>query len=245
MKTLPGVLLCVLAAATASYWVWQTAATDGTVSPVAEDPNNALQAPDPQYADLRSNVAAPGRADVDPRGCKILRQQLPSDDGTAVETFSCERDSAAGAHPYRHYPSGALESLAYADATAAEILAMRLIESDPAASLSLVMRAAALAGGDPAPVVRYSNAYPRPVAIDGVPQEQTVRVKYVLAAVTALLGHESGAPAHWETVIRAHSADPERELSQLQARAREIVAEMRQIEIEVAGDSTIGGQGDA
>ena len=245
MRTLPGVLLCGLVAAGASYWVWQTAATDGTVSTAAEHPHIVPAVPDPQIADLRSNNSASGQAAVDPQGCTILRQHSAFSAGTDAEMFSCERDTDTGAHPYQSYPNGALESLAYADATAAEILGMRFIESDPAASLSLVIHAAALAGGDPAPIVRYSNAYPRPVVIDDVPQQQAVRVKYVLAAVTALLGHESGAPAHWETVIRERSADPERELSQLQARAREIVAEMRRIEVEVAGSSTIGGQGDA
>ena len=60
-----------------------------------------------------------------------------------------------------------------------------------------------------------------------------------------MLAGDAVAAVRWESIIRERSANPERELSLLQARAREIVDEMRQIQVDVTGSSTIGGQGDA
>ena len=245
MKILPIVALCGCAAA-AGLWVWHAAVTEPATSPAAP-----ISLPDyPQTTGPGGGAAGTDHDSItaiagEEPDCAIVRHYLPKPDGTSVEAVSCERDSVAESHPYTHYPNAALESLAYSDAKAAQILGMRLIEADAAASLSLVVRAAALSGGDPAPVLLYSNAYPHPVFIDGVPQRKTVHVKYVLAAVADLLDGDTSAPNMWEPVIREHSADPDRELAELHARARQIVAEMRRIQTDVSGTSTIGGPGDA
>lgn len=245
MKNLVLVVLCGLSAVVAGLWAWHAASEQSgpqrTVVTPADHPqtanNNRLPGGDNRDATVPVVALQPG--------CSIVRHYLPRPDGTTVTAFSCQRESTRQAHPYTQYSSDALDSLAYSDAVAAQVLGMRLIEDDTAASLSLVIRAAALAGGDPAPILQFSNAYPHPVSVDGAPQPSVVRVKYVLAAVTALLDGDTSAPNSWEPVIRGQSTDPDRELALLQARARDIIDEMRRIQIEVSGTSTIGGPGDA
>jgi hypothetical protein len=185
----------------------------------------------------RMALAAQGGA----RSCDIVSQYLPNGDGTAIEVLSCERGEAAPRHPYEAYPTDALESLAYADAEAAAVLSRRWRESDTAAAMSMAVRAAALAGGDAAPIVAFANAYPEPTAVDDVPVRRTVHVKYVLGTVTKLLGDERHSTPYFEAVIRRYSEEPDREIALLQERAQQLLEEMRQIQLDVTGTSTIGG----
>jgi hypothetical protein len=175
------------------------------------------------------------------RGCDIISHYLPNGDGTATEVLSCERAEPAPGNPYDAYPSEALESLAYADAEAAAVLSRRWRESDTAAAMSMAVRAAALAGGDAEPIVAFANAYPEPTAVDEVPVRRTVHVKYVLGTVTKLLGDERHSTPYFEALIRRYSQEPDREIALLQQRAQQLLEEMRQIQLDVTGTSTIGG----
>ena len=175
------------------------------------------------------------------RGCDIAAHYLPGGDGTATEVLSCERAEPAPGHPYEAYPTEALESLAYSDPGAAAVLSRRWRESDTAAAMSMALRAAALAGGDAEPIVAFANAWPEPTAIDDVPVRRTVHVKYVLGTVTKLLGDERHSTPYFEALIRQHSQDPDRELALLQQRANQLLEEMRQVQLDVTGTSTIGG----
>jgi len=179
------------------------------------------------------------------RGCEIVTHYLPRGDGTVQEAYSCESVIAATGHPYDSYSNAALESLAFADAKAAEILGMRISARDEAKAISLIIRAAALSGGDVAPILLYSQSYPQPSAVDGVPVRRTVHTQFVLAAVVDLLGAKSGLTATWEETIRHYSSDPDTEIALLHLQAVRIVEEMRQIQLDVLGHVTIGGQGDA
>lgn len=245
MKKLPVIMVAGVAAAAAGYLAWQQGVPDDPLPETGPVPiqNSApvIAGGEPDETTAGATTARePAEAD-----CTIVRHYLAKGDGTVIEVVSCPPDVPREAHPYATYANAALESLAYSDATAAEILGMRLIEEDEAASLSLVVRAAALSGGDPAPIVAYSSAYPQPVFVNGVPQRKAVHVKYVLDAVTALLNDEASMPNPWEGVIRDYSTDPDSELELLQAQAQAIVDEMRVIQRDVVGTSTIGGPGDA
>lgn len=187
------------------------------------------------------SVAAPAAAP----GCTIETQYLLNADGTATTVYTCPDPEPAPEHPYIGYTTEALEELAYADGKAAEILGMRLREADEAAALSLILRASALTGGDPAPILAYSNAYPQPTAIDGVPVRKTVHAKFILSAVAEMLGAERNNLPHWENQIRQVSSDPDREIELLIQRARQLLDEMRRIELDVTGSSTFGGPSDA
>lgn len=184
-------------------------------------------------------------AAVTPAGCTPETRYLLNEDGTVTPVYSCPGPAPGLRHAYESYPTAALESLAYADARAAEILGMRLRDSDRTKALGLTIRAAALSGGDPAPILAFSNAYPEPTAIDDVPVRRTVHTKFILSAVADLLGAEHNNLAYWEAQIRQLSTDPEREIELLQRQARRIVEEMRRIEVELTGSSAIGGQSDA
>ena len=175
------------------------------------------------------------------RGCDIVSHYLPNGDGTTTEVLSCERAERVPTHPYETYATEALESLAYADPDAAAVLSMRWRESDTAAAMSMALRAAALAGGDAQPIVVFANAYPEPTAVDDVPVRRTVHVKYVLGTVAKLLGDERHSTPYFEALIRRHSQQPDREIALLQQRANQLLEEMRQIQLDVTGTSTIGG----
>ena len=89
--------------------------------------------------------------------------------------------------------------------------------------------------------MNFTRAYLKPTKIDDVPVAKTVRVKYVLNAVTRLLGDDRHLLPYYDSLIRAHSPDPDGEIARLDEIAQEIVAEMRQIEQGVSGISGIGG----
>ena len=216
-----------------------TGATDAVASnvalPAAKNPEPAVAAAGRQH-----DIAAAAQAD-----CDLHVDYLPVGDGTVSRAFSCEPRTAPERHPYESYSSAALESLAYADAEAAAVLGMRLRDTDEAKAMSLMLRASALTGGDTTPILRYSNAYTHPVSVDGVPVRKTVHTKFVLSAVADLLSDDTNYAAQWEDIIRHYSSDPDTEIAMLQAKARQIVEEMRQIQLGVSGFSEIGGQGDA
>ncbi|MDX1498748.1 MAG: hypothetical protein R3176_02550 [Woeseiaceae bacterium] len=213
--------------------------TPGPAAAPASTPETAGGAGDPVAS---APVVASGAPAAAP-ACVVEPRYLSRDDGTTVTVYACVGDDPPPAHAYETYPNAALESLAWGDARAAEVLGMRLRHEDEARALSLVLRAAALAGGDPAPLLRLSNAWPAPTAIDGVPVRRTVHTKFVLSAVADLLGAEHNNLPYWKATIRSVSTDPEREIELLLERAAEIVGEMQQIELEVTGRSTFGGQG--
>jgi hypothetical protein len=174
-------------------------------------------------------------------GCPITIEYLDAADGSIARVAACRQADRPSVHPYEQYPEHALASLAYADAKAAEVLGMRLRERDPSAALRLIVRSSALAGGDIAPIRRYSNAFPQPVAVDGVPIPETVRTKFVLAAVAEILGDGNSGRADWESVIRRHSSDADTEISLLNARTHRIMAEMQRVREQVGVAPKSGG----
>ena len=199
----------------------------------------AVQGPQADTGDGGSGPAAPG--EVAGRSCTVQSRYLPNGDGTVTEVFACEPEVPAQPQPYESYPSDALQALAYSDPEAAAILSLRWRRSDTAAAMRMAVRASALAGGDAGPVVAFSNAYPAPTAIDDEPVPATVRVKYVLGAVTRRLGDSRHGTPYFEAIIREHSPDPDREIALLEERALELIEEMRQVQLDVTGSSTIGG----
>jgi hypothetical protein len=186
--------------------------------------------------EITANSSSGGSA-----SCLINDDYLDSADGTVVRVRACRQANQPSAHPYEQYPEDALASLAFADAKAAEVLGMRLRERDPAAALRLIFRSAALAGGDTAPIRRYANAYPQPVAIDGMPVSDTVRMKFVLAAVAEILGDDASGREVWEAVIRRHSSDADTEIELLNDRTSRIVARMQRVREQVGSTPKTGG----
>lgn len=251
MKMLPIIPIAALAAVVLGYVAWvpptgeQSSPTEARYQ---QNPPQAAGEPEPvnpaEREKKRHKIFAAAN-NVGQAGCEFVTHYLPAGDGTTVEAYSCEPVDPAAPHPYKSYSNKALESLAYSDARAAEILGMRLRETDEVRALSLTMRASALSGGDVMPIIAFNNAYPHPDEVNGVPVQQSVHVKFVLAAVIELLGAGDGYVAPWEALVREASPRAEREIEMLHERAREIVEEMRKIQLDVTGTSTIGGPSDA
>jgi hypothetical protein len=173
--------------------------------------------------------------------CEASKDYLLFAQGSVTSLPGCRQVNRLSPHPYERYPNQALAALAYADAKAAEVLGMRLRERNPTAALSLIVRASALAGGDTAPFRRYSNAYPKPAAIDGRPVPETARTKFVLAAVAEILGDEHSGRAEWETLIRRHSKNASTEIALLYTRTHRIIAEMQRVRALVGAAPAAGG----
>ena len=239
------IVMLLLAAAAAGGFLWERLALWSSPPEVpAPTGQSGPGEPRPPETDANESREAPGlTAGVRSAAanCTVVSDYLPDGDGTTTEVFSCRPVNPGPGHPYADYPTDALASLAYADSDAAAELSLRWRYSDEAAAMSMALRAAALAGGDATPIIAYSNAYPEPTAVNDAPVRKTVHVKYVLAAVTALLGDSRHSKPYFENVIRRHSRDPEREIALLQQRANELIEEMRQIQLDVVGFASIGG----
>ena len=172
--------------------------------------------------------------------CTINVRYVPNDDGTVTESYSCDPELPTEPHPYEYYDDQALRELAFSDGIAAEILGERLSDSNSQESLGLYIRAAALRGGDPTTLLGYSNLYPTPERINGELVLETVRIKYVLSKAAVYLG---GSPGELDErtadVVEAfpHSEDV---IARFDTEAQAIIEQMRDIEIEVTGSSSIG-----
>ena len=174
------------------------------------------------------------------RNCTANVRYIQNDDGTVSETNSCDPDSPTEPHPYEYYDDQALRELSYSDAIAAEILGERLIDSNSQESLGLYIRAAALRGGDSTTLLGYSTFYPTPERINGELVLETVRIKYVLSKAAVYLGESPGElEERTADVVEAfpHSADV---IARFDTEAQAIIEQMRDIEIEVTGSSSIG-----
>ncbi len=140
------------------------------------------------------------------------------------------------------YSDQTLAVLAYADARAAKTLGMRLRTEEPGSALEMTLRAAALSGGDPEPIIAFANAYSAATKVNGIPVKDTVFTRYFLSAVADMLGEERSGMSHWERQLRLVTAKPDQDRARLQRRAKQVIDRMRQTEISVTGLSTFGGQ---
>ena len=169
------------------------------------------------------------------RNCTVTVHYLSNEDGTVTEAYSCEPNTVEPEKPYRQYSNETLLAMVYHDAEAAETLGMRLRNEDTELALSLVVRASALANGDPRPIRTFSDAYPYSYATNGIPSHKTIQVRYVLSAVQEMLGSEDHGRGFWERKVRETAEDPETAIAQFDNEAHAIIAEMQAIQREVKG----------
>lgn len=178
------------------------------------------------------------------RDCTLTVHYLPAGDGTVIEAYSCEPDTAPAPGELDTYTNETLLSLSYSNARAAETLGMRLREDDPELALSLIIRASALTGGDVRPIQLYSNSFPTASSVNGQPVAETIRIKYVLSAVAELLGAQDNNLKYWDQRVRAMSANADQAVAEFDRQAITIVDQMQAIEREVKGESAIRGGSD-
>jgi len=145
--------------------------------------------------------------------------------------------------PYEAYDSETLAVLAYSDAQAAKILALRLRRQNEKEALAYVLRSAALSGR-PDAISAFRNASPYPVAIDGRPVARSLREQYVLSVVADALYPDPGQVALWESTIRSSLPRGDQEIDSLRRQAAAILRRMQDIQRQVIGAASIGGLDD-
>jgi len=161
--------------------------------------------------------------------------------------FTIERDAAGNFQgwlcnaAYDDYSTAALESLAYGDAEAARLLAYRLRHTDYPRAVKMAQRSAALSGGNTNVLVAAASWRPL-TRQDGKPDFSGYGQAYVLHQLIARLKDSNySAPPNFEKRIRELTNEPERVFQELNAIVDRMYDEMRRIELEVTGESTIGG----
>lgn len=155
-----------------------------------------------------------------------------------VEGIDCAQSS------YRGYSTETLEVMAYGDAEAASMLAHRLRYTDYPRALRMAIRAAALSGGDISTLISATRWRPITDA-NGDYDLSGVAQAYVLESLGDMIRH--GRYTHtttYERVLQQIADDPGTLQQQLDEVVDNLFEEARLIELNVTGNSTIGGDGD-
>lgn len=146
---------------------------------------------------------------------------------------------------YWDYTTETLEQMVYADAEAARVLAHRLKDTDYPRALRLALRSAALSGGDVTAImearhwrpINHSNG---DVDIAGLSQA------YVLESLARQIrdGHYDNT-TQLGTRLWNFADGPGTTIERLDELVRRLYDDVRRIELDVTGQSTIGGDSDA
>ena len=178
------------------------------------------------------------------RNCHVELKDYVTTDGEMFSAYSCTPIGPVSAHPYADYDNATLAAMAYADAAAAALLGQRLIRKDTRRSYRLLVRAAALEGGNIRHLAWLSDQAFGAIAIDGEPQVANLQRQYELSALAARLGDDSGRADYLKNELVRIGVDDD-QLDSLDARVSALLQSMRDIQRTVLGEVTIGGQDDA
>ena len=233
----------ISAAATLAIWRYQSDPPGQERSVATHEPqvNHApalIDAPEPLAANGSAGASTPMTWTGLPIAeCKWGSQRL-LDEASGEMLWACTRSG------YWNYTTETLESMAYDDAEAARVLAHRVRETDYPRALNLVQRAAALSG-DVTALIEARKW--RPLAHrNGDMDLSGVGQAYVLMeAADRINKAKRSRSADYEAMIRQIADDPDVTLQELDDIVNYMLHRMRQIELEVTGQSTIGGDDDA
>lgn len=178
------------------------------------------------------------------RDCRVELKDYVTPAGDMFSAYSCTPEPPSSQHKYADYDNQTLESMAYADADAAALLGQRLIDSDTGKSYELLIRAAALDGGNLDHIAWLADQAFGTVAVDGEPQIQNLQRRYELAALVARLNNDPEISDH----LRNELIDlgiTDSALARMDARVGELLESMQDIQRLVQGEVTLGGRGDA
>lgn len=177
------------------------------------------------------------------RNCRVELQDYVTPDGEMFSAYSCTSNNSAPLQVYSDYDNETLAGMAYSDADAAAMLGHRLISKDTHRSYQLLIRAAALDGKVEHLAWLADQAFGT-VAINGEPQVANLQRQYELAALAARLGDAPVKSRYFKNELIKNGIDEDR-LSSLDKRVNELVQSMRDIQLTVLGEATIGEQDDA
>jgi hypothetical protein len=178
------------------------------------------------------------------RNCRVELKNYVTTDGEMFSAYSCTPDRPAAAHVYAEYDNETLANMAYSDPVAAALLGHRLIGSDTGRSYELLVRASALEGGNVEHLAWLAEQAFGAVAIDGKPRIGNLQRQYELATLARRLGDAPGKAEYLRNQLVRFGID-EPKLEVLNRRAEELLESMRDIQITVHGETTLGGQDDA
>lgn len=183
------------------------------------------------------------------RDCTVYALQITDEDGNSSTAHECISDQEPELHRYTALEIDELRDLAYADAEAAEILAIKLIESgEEEAGLEYVYRSIALESGQSFSAIKraHNTFYSTVVGAEAPdwepkPNFHAMQQAYVFAAVReALTGvNETASP---RMNLEEHGFT---DFQSLDAKARKALETMAQVEIDVVGANTIREKIDA
>ena len=146
---------------------------------------------------------------------------------------------------YWGYTTETLEQMVYADAEAARVLAHRLKDTNYPRALRLAMRSAALSGGDVTALIEAR--YWRPMNHrNGDPDLSGIAQGYVLMSLAdKIRAGQYDRPARFRSRLSNLSDEPDATLDRLDDLVKRLFGDVQEIELNVTGRSTIGGNDDA
>ena len=169
------------------------------------------------------------------RNCIVQRHYVDLGNGTVTDAYSCVPLSA-DYDDYDHYSDEQLTVLSYGDARAASVLGKRLVETDPARSEALLLRAVALEPGNLDPVM-WLSAQAHSLRGDSKTADKARANTYVLTRTAQALG--SDATIEWILADLEAAGFDAADVLQLEQRVREKLQQIRAVQLEVFGESTI------
>ena len=137
---------------------------------------------------------------------------------------------------YEHYSDEQLRVLAYSDARAASVLGKRLVNSQPAEAESLLLRAVALQPADQNPVM-WLAAQAHSLRGASAAAHRARANTYVLTRTAQALG--SDASIGWILADLRQAGFSLDDVHRLDQRVRANLRRVRDIQLEVFGESTI------
>ncbi len=208
--------------------------------PEPEEPVSGRVAPDTPPTTLvdpagRVNEASPARCNWENIFFTNPLTGEPEEARHCVPAYPPEPD------PYESFSSETLASMAYGDAHAAEVLGLRLLNTDDPAqeaiSLSLLYRAAALSGSlEPLrKAIGKRYAYTR---INDELQIANLKQLLVFGTIGQTLNDDRFHPEFVEALLIEAGTDPAT-IDSLRARAAKLLKGMADIETNVTGNTTI------
>ncbi len=177
------------------------------------------------------------------RNCRVELKDYVTTAGEMFSAYSCTPNNPTPPHIYSDYDNATLASMAYADADAAALLGRRLIGKDTRKSYQLLIRAAALDGGNVEHIAWLADQAFGAVAVNGEPQIANLKHQYELAALATRLG-DSSAKTHYLKNELTKIGFSENQFSSLDKRAEALLQSMRDIQRTVLGEVTIVEQGE-
>jgi len=160
------------------------------------------------------------------------------DEQTQEDVWRCSLSS------YWDYTTETLEAMAYADAEAARVLAHRVRDTDYGEAILLALRSTALSGNS-TPLIEARN-WRSTAHKNGDVDLSGAGQAYVLMAVADKINTPTRSRSKvYENMIRQSSDNPDATMQQLDEVVSRMLENIRQIELEITGQITIGEDDDA